>query len=262
MRRTLLLVLVALGCGDPKPAEVVKPAAAEKVLVAVAASGADAIEKIGAKFTKATGVAVIVNPADSGTLAQQIANGSSDDLFLSANQKWADFLAEKGQVAQRVDLVGNELVLVVPSDSSLPIAQPEDLLKAEISKIAIADPDVAPAGIYAKEALTKLALWEKLKAKTASVVDVRATLIFVEKKEAEAGFVYATDAAITSKVKVVYRFPVELTKPIRYPLVLTKTGASRPAAGKLYDYLQTPDAFEVFQELGFQPLPPPTPVAK
>ena len=98
---------------------------------------------------------VRTNYAGSSTLAHQIENGAGADVFLSANAKWVDYLEGKGLVARRRDLLGNRLVIVVPADSPGPRRRLEDLLEPDIERLALADPDAVPAGIYAKEALVK-----------------------------------------------------------------------------------------------------------
>ena len=139
------------------------------------------------QFTKDTGVAVQTSYAASSTLAQQIVHGAEADLFLSADTKWADYLAEKGQVVRQQDLLGNRLVIVVPADSKIEVKRPDDLLAAGIEHLALGEPQSVPAGIYARQALTKLGLWDQLKAKVVSADDVRDALAYVETGSAEAG---------------------------------------------------------------------------
>ena len=191
-----------------------------------AASTTNALNEIKAQFTKDSGVAVQTSYAASSTLAQQIVHGAEADLFISADTKWADFLAEKDQVVRQQDLLGNRLVIVVPADSKIEVKKPEDLLAAGIEHLALGEPQSVPAGIYAKQALTKLGLWDQLKAKVVSAEDVRHALTYVETGSAEAGIVYATDAAVSKKVKVAAEIPEKLTGPVRYPLVLLKHGAA------------------------------------
>ena len=124
-------------------------------------------------------------------------------LSLSADRKWADYLAKKDQVVRQQDLLGNRLVIVVPADSKTEVKKPEDLLAANIEHLALGEPQSVPAGIYAKQALTKLGLWDQLKAKVVSAADVRRALGYVETGSAEAGIVYATDAAVSKNVRVV-----------------------------------------------------------
>jgi len=117
--------------------------------------------------------------------------------------------------------------------------------------LALADPEAVPAGIYARQALTRLGLWDRLKDKVAAAQDVRQALVFVETGAAEAGIVYATDAAASAKVRVAMGIDPGLTEPIRYPLVLLKSAESNPAARAFYEFLGSAEAAGVFRKHGF-----------
>jgi molybdate transport system substrate-binding protein len=244
----VLLALVGPGC---LRAPAIQDEAPRPILMFAAASTTNALNEIKAQFTKETGIAVQTNYASSSTLAEQVVQGAEADLLLSADTKWADYLAKKDQVARQEDLLGNRLVIVVPADSKIDIMRPEDLLAAGIEHLALGEPQSVPAGIYAKQALTRLGLWDQLRAKVVSAEDVRQALTYVETGSAEAGIVYATDAAIGKKVKVVAEIPEDLTGPVRYPLVLLKAGEGRAAAQSFYRYLSSPAAAKVFQKYGF-----------
>ena len=202
-------------------------------------------------FAKKTGVNVLVCFGSSATLARQITNGADADVLLSADTKWADDLAHNGFVVEKRDLLGNHLVIVVPDNSTLSVAKPEDMVSDKITHIAIGDPKSVPAGKYAKKALEKIGLWEELKTKFATADDVRNALTYVETGAAEAGIVYATDAAISKKVKVVVEIPESLTGPVCYPVVLLKHGERNVAAVSFYRFLQSPESFRVFRKYGF-----------
>ena len=221
------------------------------ILVFAAASTTSAVDEIRKEFTGQTGVEVQVSYASSATLAQQIALGAEAEVFLSADPQWADYLAKKGLVAQRRNLLGNRLVVVVPTDSPLKLTKLEDLATAGIEHLALGDPQGVPVGKYAKQALAKLGLWESLRPKVVSAEDARHALTYVETGAAEAGMVYATDAAISKKVKVAVAVPTELTEPIRYPVVLLKQGANHEAAKQFFGRLQSPAAANVFKKYGF-----------
>ena len=125
------------------------------------------------------------------------------------------------------------------------------MVSDKITHIAIGDPKSVPAGKYAKKALEKIGLWEELKTKFATADDVRNALTYVETGAAEAGIVYATDAAISKKVKVVVEIPESLTGPVCYPVVLLKHGERNVAAVSFYRFLQSPESFRVFRKYGF-----------
>jgi molybdate transport system substrate-binding protein len=251
----LLLIAALTGCGAPRreqsDAAPRQPPRKEVVTVFAAASTANALDEITAAFAQGTGVEVQANYAASSALAQQIESGADADLFLSADTAWADHVAGKVPVARRRNLLGNRLVIVVPSDSKLQLAKPEDLLSADVPHLALGDPDAVPAGKYAKRALSELGIWEKLKGKIAPAEDVRHALTYVETGAAEAGIVYATDAAVSRKVRVAVELPADMTGPVRYPLILLNQEAKHGPAAAFYDYLGSPAATKVFEKHGF-----------
>lgn len=233
--------------GDPS-----STAPPQTVLCLNAASTKDVLAELSESFTKTTGITVKLSPEDSSKLANQIANGAPADVFLSAHDKWADFVKEKGFAVDVKPLLGNSLVVVAPKGNPAKIANAVDLKTPSVKHLAIAGPTV-PAGIYAKASLTSLGLWDDLeKAKKLTPGEnVRSTLTFVERGEAQAGIVYATDAKISDKVEVVYTFDASTHPKIVYPLVLLKKGAQNPSAKKWFEYLQTKEAADIFRKAGF-----------
>lgn len=238
--------------GPSEPAAI----APTRVTVLAAASVKEAIEEIAVEFEGDTGVQVDVSVGASNALAQQILAGAPAHLFLSASEEWAGALAEENLISQRVDLLSNRLVLVVPRGNPAGVKEPADLLGASVEHLSLAEEKV-PAGRYAEQALTKLDLFKRLSTPNKIVRghDVRATLAFVERGEAEAGIVYATDALVSDQVEVVFEFDPATHDPIVYPLVLLKAGESNAAAVRLFDRLQAPETQEVFRRRGFKPVP-------
>jgi molybdate transport system substrate-binding protein len=224
------------------------------VAVFAAASTGDVLEEIGRDFEADTGIKVQINPAASSTLAVQIEQGAGADLFLSADEAWADHLERKGLCAERRDLLGNRLVVVVPADNAVSLTNLGDLKAENFKRIAMAREGV-PAGDYTRQALKAAGVWDAIKGRTIEGGDVRATLTYVLRGEADAGFVYATDAAARSKVRIAYEVPEQLHQPIRYPLVLIRRDHPNPAAQQLYDYLAGDKAAAAFRRAGFQTLP-------
>jgi molybdate transport system substrate-binding protein len=223
-----------------------------KVLIFAAASTADAVDEIRMEFTRRhPAVTVRTSFAASSALAQQVNAGAGADVLLSASTQWADFLEMKNLVARRLDLLGNRLVVILPVDSKLKIADAQNLAQSGIRRLALADPKAVPAGIYARGALEKLNLWKMLERRVAGAADVRQALKFVEAGAADAGIVYATDAAGNSKVRVALALPPELSDPIRYPLVLLKRAQSDAAAIAFYEFMASPAAAAVFTRYGF-----------
>lgn len=247
----LLLVVVISGCESSSAGMSHVRANDEIVTVFAAASTTNAMDEVKEAFTRTTGVSVRTNYAASSTLAQQIVNGADADLFLSANADWADHVESKTTSAKRRNLLGNRLVIVVPSDSQLALPTPEALLSKEVDHLALGDTDSVPAGKYARQALVALNLWDKLKGKIVPGKDVRQALMYVETGAAEAGIVYATDAAVSERVRVAIEIPADLTEPVVYPVMLLKHGTDRGAAAKFYDYLGSPEATRIFERCGF-----------
>jgi molybdate transport system substrate-binding protein len=238
-------LIVSSGCGKPRT---------DSINVYAAASTREALERIAADFQAETGIPVELNFGPSSDLARQIEQGGRADLFLSADEAWADHVADKGLVAERRDLLTNRLVVVVPRDSSLSLKDLPDLTRPEIRRLALAGAAV-PAGRYARQVLEKAGLWEQLKSRVVEGGDVRATLAFVARGEVEAGFVYATDVAATSAVWVAFPVKPELQPTIRYPLVLIRQDPAKAAARRFYAYLTSPAATQVFSQTGFGVVP-------
>src|SRR5215468_8831971 len=226
-------------------------AQAKDLLVFAAASLKNAAEDIGKAYEASGGGKVTYSFAASSDLAKQIENGAPAAIFISADTKWMDYLADKKLIVgdSRRNLLGNRLVLIAPSDSKLaegaPLAQ-----SLGDGKLAMADPDSVPAGRYGKASLDKLNLWSSVESSVVRAKDVRATLAFVERGEAAAGIVYATDAMVSKKVRIVDEFPESSHPKIVYPIALI-AGKDDAAARAFYDYLNGPKARGVFLDYGF-----------
>jgi molybdate transport system substrate-binding protein len=217
-----------------------------------AASTADAARLLAAKFENDHAAKVLCNFASSATLAQQIRAGAQADLFLSADPQWVDLLENEDRVERRIDLVGNTIVIVVPGASPVSDLTPEDLLSPEFSLVSAGNPDSVPAGAYARKAMLRLGLWKSILPKIVSAVDVRQALAYVESGDVDAGFVYSTDAVISSRVRVACRLSSDLTGKIRYPLVLL-SGHS-PLALELFEFTCSDWSRDNFERFGFDPI--------
>jgi molybdate transport system substrate-binding protein len=245
------LVLVGLGCGGAVDHSD-RDERGSQVIAFVAASTQDAVREIAAAFFEQQKTQVKINADDSAKLAMQITQEAPADVFLSANEQWAQFVESKGFVQEAKPLLTNSLVIVVPKGNPAGIKRPEDLLKPNVQRLAIAGPNV-PAGIYARQALKNLGLWSKLETdkKVISGDNVRFTLAYVERGETDAGIVYMTDGRLSDKVEIVYTFDQKTHDAIRYTLVLLKTGRQHARAGNFYQFLQSETAKGVFQKHGF-----------
>ncbi len=257
-RRFLLFVvmmLTAMGMGLSAENGI---AAEDEVVVFAAASTTNAITEIGDLFAAKGRGHITTSFASSSTLAKQIASGAPADVYLSANKKWMDFLAEKGAIekASRFDLLGNRIVLIAPLQSAIQTVEVKEgldlaALLGSDGRLSMGDPEHVPAGMYGKNAMERLGLWDQVKGRLAPMKDVRAALVLVERAETPLGQVYATDAAISKKVRVVGTFPTESHPPIVYP-VAAVAGEKIHGAHKFLDFLKTAEARAVFEKYGFE----------
>lgn len=236
----LLLVCASVtACGD----------APDSVLVLAAASTIDAMEAAVADYT-AEGDTVEVSFASTSVLARQIEEGAPADIMLSASTAWADYVAERVAVARRAVVARNRLVVVVPADSTLPdLSLDQVAADQRLARIAIADPTSVPAGIYMALALRQAGLWVAVRPRLLPAIDVRAALALVADGEADAGFVYASDAAATPAVRVITRIDPGLHDPIEYPLVLL--GDASPEAERFFEFLVSTRGRAHFHDRGF-----------
>lgn len=226
---------------------------ATEVTVFAAASLTDSLKEIAAAYQKESGDKIIFNFAASSTLARQIEEGGPADIFFSADEAQMNRLETKGLIdpATRKSRLGNSLVVVVPSDSTLQIKSASDLTNAGIQQIALADPRAVPAGVYAKGWLTRQQLWPAVEPKVVPTENVRAALAAVASGNVELGVVYKTDAAISKNVKVAYEVPRADAPDISYPMALVKGSPQPEAAKKFLDYLSSEEAGQVFTRFGF-----------
>lgn len=190
----------------------------------------------------------------SGKLQTQIEEGLNADVFMSAANKQMNALVEKNIVESEsvVELLENKIVVIVPESSDLEIHNFEDIKNA--ATIAIGDPESVPAGQYAKEALTSLGVWSEVESKLSLGTNVTEVLNWVSENSAEAGVVYATDAATTDKVKIMAEAPEgSLKKKVIYPVGIVSASQNKEAAKLFVEFLSSEEALSVFEEYGFTP---------
>jgi molybdate transport system substrate-binding protein len=256
-RRTfaiLLALVFATGigfAGGPAP-----QTAKADLTISAAISLKDALDEVKQMYTTANpGVTISANYGASGTLQIQIEQGAPVDIFFSAAPKQMDALDSKGLLLEgtRKDLLRNEVVLIVPKDSSLGITSFQDLTRADVKQVALGEPTVVPAGQYAKEVLTHMGIYDAVNAKAVLGKDVRQVLTYVETGNVDAGIAYATDALSSSKVKVVAQAPADSHAPVIYPVAVIKASKNPAAARALVAFLAGAQARAVFQEYGFTP---------
>jgi len=229
------------------------PAADNQITVFAAASMRNALDAAIDAYPLRADRVIVVSYASSGALARQIAAGAPAHLYISANPGWADWLKAQGALVDDsvVPFLRNRLVLVRPRDAAEPLPTDAGLAdRLGPGRLAIADPDHAPAGIYAREALESLGIWDRLAPRVARFPDARATLVWVERGEVAAGIVYESDARASDRVRVTGRFDPGLHSPIGYVLALVSPTAT-PEAEDLYRHLLSPSAADVFAAHGF-----------
>jgi len=255
-----MLLLFALapfagGCGRGAGKSGQNTAAAPKeITVSAAISLKDALEKIKEEYTKEhPEVKIIYNLGSSGALQKQIEQGAPVDLFISAGVSQMDQLAEKGLLEpdSRINLLSNELVVVVPKDSRK-VKEFADLAGPAVKKVALGLPETVPAGMYAKESLVNLKLWDQLQPRLVMANDVRQVLTYVETGNVDAGFVFRSDALMGKNVKVALAVPDGLHKPIVYPAAVLKNAPQKAAAREFLNYLASPQGMGIFEQYGLK----------
>ena len=224
------------------------------ITVYAAASTLEFTNDIAEAFEKKSGIKVLINSASSGTLARQIESGASVDIFISASQKWANYLVEKKMTTEDhcSSPMKNSLVLIAPNseDSVVEEIAPTQILdKLDGGRLAIGDPDHVPAGKYAKEALISLDIYDTLKDHLLPTQNVRAALNVVEMKECNLGIVYLTDAKKSKKVSIVYSFVDSLHNPIKYATAIIDS--SNQNATAFYDFFNSSTADSLMNVYGF-----------
>lgn len=227
--------------------------------VYAAASIAPALEEVAEAFrARASGVVIVVSGASSA-LARQIENGAPANLYVSANRGWIDYLAERAMLREnsRKAIAANALVLIAPVRRPITITiEPGMALAGALQSrpLAICDPDHVPCGMYARDALESLAVWETVARQTIRAPNARAALAWVARGEAGAGIVYGSDAASEPRVATVGQFPAESHEPIVYEVARVK-GRDALAAYAFHAFLSSPTAQKILLSHGFT-LPP------
>jgi molybdate transport system substrate-binding protein len=227
-------------------------ATAAEIQVFAASSLTDALKAIAAGYERRTGDKLLYNFSASNILAIQIEEGAPADVFFSADEKKMDALQSNALIVDetRKALLSNSLVIVTPLDSRLLINSPARLADPNL-RVAIAQPETVPAGLYAKEYLSKAGIWNKMIDRIVPTESVRAALAAVESGNVDAGIVYRTDAAISKRVKIVYEIPPKDGPKISYPVAAIRGSKNLEAAKRFIAYLASPDALQIFRKYGF-----------
>ncbi|MBD1218547.1 MAG: molybdate ABC transporter substrate-binding protein [Aphanizomenon sp.] len=247
---TTLLLVIGL------PTVTTSPVVAQSntsLLISAAASLKEVLVEIQPLYQQSQpNVNINYNFGSSGTLQQQIEQGAPTDIFISAAKKQVDTLEQKGLLVtgSRNIIAKNRLVLIVPKNA-VGINSFYSLKDAKVKKIAIGEPRSVPAGQYAQQVLEKLKIWTEVKSKLVFANNVRQVLASVESGNADTGLVYATDAKISNRVKVVVTADEKYHSPIIYPLAVVKRSKNVNAAKEFSQFLSSNQAKAVFKKYGF-----------
>jgi molybdate transport system substrate-binding protein len=194
---------------------------------------------------------ILTNYGASGALAKQVVQGAPADIFISANQKWMDYLIKEGKAdaATAGVLAGNTLVVVGKKGSA--VKGMDDLQGLE--RIAIGSPKSVPAGEYAEQAMRKAGIYEGLEQakKLVMAKDVRQALLYADRGEVDAAFVYRTDAMLARQAAIVFEVPADLYAPVTYPMGMTTAGAANAEGKDFHAFLGSSQAQEILEKFGF-----------
>ena len=228
---------------------------AEKILIFAASSLTLPLQKIANTFQQETHHNVKISFAASSTLARQISYGAPADIFISANQKWMNFLSQKNLAIaiSKQRILTNSLVIISQTNNSskiknLNLASIKNIIKH--GRFGIGDPDHVPLGIYSRQALTNLNLWHLLEDKLAPFSNAQTVLTFVERGETKAGIVYKTDTYLNKKIKTIFKIPPRTHDKIHYWAALAQPVA-RDAAQEFFSILFNQNSKNVFKTHGF-----------
>lgn len=226
----------------------------EPLLVFAAASLSDALKEVAGEFRKEYRTDVFFNFAGSSALRLQIEKGGPCDIFLAADTASTEKLLAKQLIIPEslVNLLKNHLVIVAGLGNKEKFGSLYDLRFSEGEYIAIANPQTAPAGLYAMQALKNAGLGTKYQKNIVSTLDVRSALALVQSGNVKYAIVYFSDVHSINNVKVVYSIPRSLHEPVIYTAAILKTGENRAMAEDFLAFLQTAHSKKVFQKYGFQ----------
>ncbi len=242
----LLCLLCALACA---------PDSRSQVQVFAAASLRDACGDVAQLWReRRPEVELVFNFGSSEFLAQQIEATRAADLFLSADTAQMELVRKSGAIALEgpARWLSNQLVVVVPASSNEgEWSAASELVHERFPRLSLANPASVPAGKYAKAWLEAQGSWSALEPRVVPAIDVRAALAAVESAACEVGVVYATDAAISERVRVVYRVPLEAGPRIEYAIAATSGEAPVELAREVLEHFLSPAAEACFARRGF-----------
>ena len=243
----ILTAVLLTACGPPEER------APGDLLVFSAASLMDAMSDIEELYEAGSGRGVSFSFGGSQSLAQQIASGAPADVFIAAGEAPMAFLKERGLTGHPVGVLSNSLVVAVRDGNPVMLESFAALAGPAVSRLAIADPSLAPAGRYAREALQSLGVWEPLRDRLVFGADVRAALAFVESGNADAAIVYSTDVEQGSGLIALDIVPPDSYGPVSYPAAVVLKSARQEDAVHFVELLLGDEAASIFRAHGFEP---------
>lgn len=227
---------------------------AGEVMVFAAASLTDSLQEIGKAYEKIhPDEKIIFNFGGSNVLIRQIEAGAPADIFFSADTAKMDELQKKGFLLKDThrDILSNSLVVIVEKAVGAEIPDLSALIGPKIQKLSLADTRGVPCGIYAQKYFEKMGVWGQVKDRVVQAENVRAALAAVESGDADAGVVFKTDAAISTKVKIAYEIPTGDVPKIAYPAGVLKDSKVLGEAKDFLAYLEAKEGLAVFKKYGF-----------
>lgn len=221
-----------------------------EVRLSVAASMSDAVKQMIAGYEqKHPDVKILPNFGASGALAKQVEQGAPADVFISASTDWMDYLVGKKYVVpQEVSILAYN-ALVVVGDKKLKISSMNDLTKLRL--IAIGSPQSVPAGKYAEQAMKAAGIYSNLASRLVMAQDVRQALLYADRGEADAAFVYKTDALLAKSAGILFEVPADLYDQVTYPVGATVQSAAKPEVKAFMKYLRGAEAGKILDQYGF-----------
>jgi molybdate transport system substrate-binding protein len=246
----MALYAAALLAATLLPAQLEPP-----LTVCAAVSLTESLEAAAKAYLAAGGGSVRFNFAGSNVLARQLANGAPADVFISADEAQMDVAAAAGAIdpATRVDLLANRLAVIARPDR-MGVSEIRGLLQPDVRRVAIADPAAVPAGVYARQYLQAVGLWDSIQSRLVPVGNVRAAVAAVENGSADAAIVYETDASIARTAIIAFVVSGAGAPRIVYPAAVCAASRQREAAARFLLFLRGPQGTEIFRRYKFSPL--------
>ncbi|WP_174615202.1 molybdate ABC transporter substrate-binding protein [Virgibacillus ihumii] len=244
----ILVLLLAAGCSNSANET------EHKIFVSAAASLSGPLNEIVDEFQKKyPDTVVTLHFGASGKLAQQIQQGAPVDVFLSADERRMDILAEQNMILAdtRTIFTKNKLVLITNKNSDVSVESLEALSSTNLTQITVGNPESVPAGTYAKQALQNVGVWNELKGNFVFAKDARQVLTYVESGNTNLGFVYVSDLKRSDLVRGILEVDADLYEPIVYPAAVISTSENTEQAKTFISFLKSDQAQSILSNAGF-----------